>query len=209
MPLPQDKNKLKSSYVIFLTQQGFVRRNQLSDFEKIRPSGIIAMKLHPGDKIIGVAICSERDDILLTTKEGKAIRFPVKDIRIFKGRASSGIRGIKLKKNDQVLSLMIVNHIDASYDELKSYLRMASFSRKDEMSDSEPVDDNEGVKVKISPEKYSELVASEQFILAITEKGYGKRSSLYEYRTTKRGGSGIIAMKLTDKNGKNCIFIPN
>ena len=208
LPLPQDKNKLKSSYVIFLTQQGFVRRNQLSDFEKIRPSGIIAMKLHPGDKIIGVAICSERDDILLTTKEGKAIRFPVKDIRIFKSRASSGIRGIKLKKNDQVLSLMIVNHIDASYDELKSYLRMASFSRKDEMSDSEPVDDNEGVKVKISPEKYSELVASEQFILAITEKGYGKRSSLYEYRTTKRGGSGIIAMKLTDKNGKIASSFP-
>jgi DNA gyrase subunit A len=208
LPLPQDKNKLKSSYVIFLTQQGFVRRNQLSDFEKIRPSGIIAMKLHTGDKIIGVAICSERDDILLTTKEGKAIRFPVKDIRIFKSRASSGIRGIKLKKNDQVLSLMIVNHIDASYDELKSYLRMASFSRKDEMSDSEPVDDNEGVKVKISPEKYSELVASEQFILAITEKGYGKRSSLYEYRTTKRGGSGIIAMKLTDKNGKIASSFP-
>ena len=208
LPLPQDKNKLKSSYVIFLTQQGFVRRNQLSDFEKIRPSGIIAMKLHTGDKIIGVAICSERDDILLTTKEGKAIRFPVKDIRIFKSRASSGIRGIKLKKNDQVLSLMIVNHIDASYDELKSYLRMASFSRKDEMLDSEPVDDNEGVKVKISPEKYSELVASEQFILAITEKGYGKRSSLYEYRTTKRGGSGIIAMKLTDKNGKIASSFP-
>ena len=85
---------------------------------------------------------------------------------------------------------------------------MASFSRKDEMSDSEPVDDNEGVKVKISPEKYSELVASEQFILAITEKGYGKRSSLYEYRTTKRGGSGIIAMKLTDKNGKIASSFP-
>jgi DNA gyrase subunit A len=205
MPLPEDEATWAELDVMFATTSGNVRRNKLSDFSKIRPSGIIAMKLDAGDGIVGVQICTENDDVLLTAMGGQCIRFAVPDVRVFAGRNSDGVRGIVLGKDDKVISMSILRHMEVSAEERAGYHKRASAIRRGAGVEEEaaPTDAEEAVRaIELSAERYVELSAAEQFVLTLSERGYGKRSSSYEYRTTGRGGKGIVAMSLTAKTGK-------
>jgi DNA gyrase subunit A len=213
LPLPEDESQWENLNVVFATKSGQVRRNELSDFVNINKSGKIAMKLEAGDGIVGVQICTDRDDVLLTTKLGKAIRFPLGDVRVFKGRESTGVRGIKLANfgqegGDEVVSLTLLHHSDATTAESRAYLKQASAARRAATGEDEaPVEDqaeesedNGTEEATLTPERYAELGASEQFVLAVSENGFGKRTSSFEYRVTGRGGSGIVAMGMGKKN---------
>ena len=206
LPLPENEAEWEKLNVVFATKSGDVRRNQLSDFAQVNKNGKIAMKLEPGDGIIGVATCTDADDFLLTTRGGKAIRFPVGDVRVFKGRDSTGVRGIKLATADEVVSLSLLYHSDASSAEARAYLKQASAARRAESGEAEaPVeveeDVEEGVEEAIlTPERYAGLSAREQFVLTMSQTGFGKRTSSYEYRVTGRGGSGIVAIGMGKKN---------
>jgi DNA gyrase subunit A len=165
------------------------------------------MKLAEGDGIIGVATCTDADDFLLSTRGGKAIRFPVADVRVFKGRDSTGVRGIKLAAGDEVVSLSLLYHSDATSAEARAYLKQASAARRAESGESEaPVeaedtDSEDGIEeATLTPERYAGLGAREQFVLTMSQNGFGKRSSSYEYRVTGRGGSGIVAIGMGKKN---------
>ncbi|GAA0542401.1 DNA gyrase subunit A [Rhizomicrobium palustre] len=207
LALPEDEAQWEKLNVVFATKNGNVRRNELSDFVSINKSGKIAMKLEEGDGIVGVAVCTDRDDVLLTTKLGKCIRFPLADVRVFKGRESTGVRGIKLAKDDEVVSLTLLNHSDATSPEARSYLKQASAARRasgeevggEDVAPDE-ADDAGAEEATLTPERYAELGASEQFVLTMSENGFGKRSSSFEYRVTGRGGSGIVAMGMGRKN---------
>jgi DNA gyrase subunit A len=205
LPLPEDESQWEKLNVVFATKSGNVRRNELSDFVSINKSGKIAMKLDAGDGIVGVSICTDRDDVLLTTKLGKCIRFPLGDVRVFKGRESTGVRGIKLADGDEVVSLTLLTHSDASSAEARAYLKQASVARRaagEEVASEEPAEEAEdnGEEATLTPERYAELGAREQLVLALSENGFGKRTSSYEYRVTGRGGSGIVAMGMGRKN---------
>jgi len=171
MPFPDDESKLKDFHIFFATAQGKIRKNNLEDFSSINTSGKIAMKLDPNDKIIGVKICKDDQDIMLSTKNGKCIRFLSKKLRIFKGRSSKGIRGINLAENDSIVSLSIIDH------------------------------DIKKKNGKLNKDDNSELKAKEKFILSITENGFGKRTSHYDFRVTNRGGKGIIGIVNSARNG--------
>ena len=177
--------------IIFATSSGNVRRNKLTDFHNINANGKIAMKLNDNDKLVNVLTCSENANIFLSTKFGKCIRFSCKDLRIFSGRSAIGVRGIKLSKGDNVISLAILNGIDFDVSERDEYLRISSLERKKEKIENNTLDNK----------KLENLRFNEEFILSVTDKGYGKRSSAYEYRKTKRGGLGIANMQLSDRNG--------
>jgi len=202
LPLPEDMASWEKLDVMFATNYGSVRRNKLSDFIEVRQNGKIAMKLDSGDRIVGVEVCGKRDDVLLTSANGQAIRFPVPEVRVFKGRESPGVRGIKLEKRDQVISMAILSHIEASPAERTAYVRQANSIR----SGSADVEDMEAEgneeTVVLTPERYAELSAHEEFVLTVSENGYGKRTSAYEYRISGRGGKGIIAMVVNQRNGK-------
>jgi DNA gyrase subunit A len=206
LPLPENEAEWGALNVVFATKSGDVRRNQLSDFGQVNKNGKIAMKLEPGDGIVGVATCTDADDFLLTTRGGKAIRFPVDDVRVFKGRDSTGVRGIKLAAGDEVVSLSLLYHSDASSAEARAYLKQASAARRAESGEAEvPVeveeDVEEGVEeATLTPERYAALGAREQFVLTMSQTGFGKRTSSYEYRVTGRGGSGIVAIGMGKKN---------
>ncbi len=206
LPLPEDESTWDRLQVLFATQSGDVRRNELSDFANIHKTGKIAMKPEPGDAIVGVQLCTEKDDVLLTTRGGKCIRFAVTDIRVFKGRESTGVRGIKLGTGGEVVSLSLLHHSDASTAEARAYLKQANAARKalgdDSEASEEVVEDAEdsGEEATLTTERYAELGAREQFVLAASENGFGKRTSSYEYRVTGRGGSGIVAMGMGKKN---------
>jgi DNA gyrase subunit A len=212
LPLPEDESTWAKMQVLFATKSGDVRRNELSDFANIHKTGKIAMKLSDGDGIIGVQLCTENDDVLLTTRAGKCIRFAVTDIRVFKGRESTGVRGIKLASGDELVSLALLGHGDASVAEARAYLRQAAaarraaqgeaFSEDAEASADDVTEDSEdaGEEAALSPERYAELGAREQFVLAVSEQGFGKRTSSYEYRTMGRGAQGIVAMAMRAKN---------
>ncbi len=206
LPLPEDEAQWEKLNVVFATKSGSVRRNELSDFVNINKSGKIAMKLEPGDGIVGVQVCADRDDVLLTTRLGKCIRFPLTDVRVFKGRESTGVRGVKLAKDDEVVSLTLLHHSDATTAESRAYLKQASAARRaatgeDEAVVEEPEETEEnGEEATLTPERYVELGAGEQFVLAVSENGFGKRTSSFEYRVTGRGGSGIVAMGMGKKN---------
>ncbi len=204
LPLPEDEGSWGKLDVMFSTNGGTVRRNKLSDFVEVRQNGKIAMKLEEGDRIVGVEICDARDDVLLTTAEGQAIRFPVTDVRVFKGRESAGVRGIKLEGRDEVISMAILSHIEASAAERADYVRQANIVRKGG-TDYEPdieTEANGQEAVVLTPERYAELSAHEEFVLTVSQNGYGKRTSAYEYRISGRGGKGIIAMVVNQRNGK-------
>ncbi len=198
--LPEDEEIWDNMDILFATSTGSVRRNKLSDFRSIRSNGLIAMKLEDeGEKLVSVKIAHESDDIVLATAQGKAIRFPVEDIRVFAGRTSTGVRGVKLaKKGDEVISMSILTHVDATADERTAYLKMASKLRG---ADEEGTEFEEGAAVELSEERFKELQAKEQFLLTVSVKGFGKRTSAYEYRLSGRGGQGVTNMGLTDKNG--------
>ena len=198
--LPEDEAARAKMNIMFATTGGTVRRNALTDFVDIRRSGIIAMKLEEDDSIAHVALCTEQDDVLLSTVEGQCIRFPVSDVRVFAGRNSIGVRGIKLEKKDRLISMAIIRHMEASAEERAAYLKMANAVRRGEEGED---DDEEKVKaIELSQKRYAQMSAAEQFILTLTEHGYGKRTSSYEYRITGRGGKGIAAMAIGKKNGK-------
>jgi len=211
MPLPEDEANWASLDVMFATARGNVRRNKLSDFVQVNRAGKIAMKLDEGDSIVDVQICTEHDDVLLTTALGQCIRFPVPEVRVFKGRDSTGVRGISLGDGDKVISLAILRHMDATADERAAYLKLANAARRAANGDGaeEELDVEEGsADSALSQERYALMGAAEQFILTISENGYGKRSSAYEYRVTGRGGKGIVAMAVNGRNGSLVASFP-
>jgi DNA gyrase subunit A len=211
MPLPEDETTWGNLDVMFSTTRGTVRRNKLSDFVDVRRSGIIAMKLDEGEAIVDVQICTEKDDVLLASAEGQCIRFPVPEVRVFQGRTSMGVRGINLAEGDKVISMSILGHAEATADERVAYLRRANAVRRGEAGEAaEPVTDGEEAtgQIELGEQRYVAMSAAEQFVLTISERGFGKRSSSYEYRTTGRGGKGIVAMSLTPKTGRVVASFP-
>jgi DNA gyrase subunit A len=201
--LPADNAERDKLNIMFATTGGTVRRNALSDFVDIRRSGIIAMKLDEGESIADVALCTDADDILLSTAGGQCIRFPVSDVRVFKGRDSTGVRGIKLDDDDKLISMAIIRHMVATSEERIAYLKLANAVRRGTEPEAESDDEEEKVAaVDLNEQRYAEMGAAEQFILTLTERGYGKRTSSFEYRITGRGGKGIVAMSLGNKNGR-------
>jgi DNA gyrase subunit A len=211
LPLPEDEKSWEQLDVMFATNYGSVRRNKLSDFIEVRQNGKIAMKLDSGDRIVGVGVCNEQQDVLLTSRDGQAIRFPAIDVRVFKGRESPGVRGIKLGKGDEVISMAILGHIEAEAAERAAYVRQANMIRRGGVDVQEPeidAEENGGEAVVLTPERYAELSAHEEFVLTVSENGYGKRTSAYEYRISGRGGKGIIAMVVNQRNGKLLASFP-
>ena len=214
LPLPQDETLWESLHLVFATAQGNVRRNRLSDFRNVRASGLIAMKLDEGgqagsDRLIGVATCREGgDDMLLATRLGRCIRFQITEdnLRVFAGRDSSGVRGVKLQEGrarDEVVSLAVLRHVEASVDERATYLKLAAVRRRAAGEEADaPVDVEEGAQdVPMPPERVEEMAEREQFLLTVTDQGFGKRSSAYEYRVTGRGGQGLANITLTARTG--------
>jgi DNA gyrase subunit A len=200
--MPSDKAEQEKLNIMFATTAGGVRRNALSDFVDIRRSGIIAMKLDDGEAIADVALCTDADDVLLSTAAGQCIRFPVSDVRVFKGRDSSGVRGIKLEDGDRLISMAIIRHMEAISEERVAYLKLANAVRRGEEAEAESDDEEKVGAIELSQQRYAEMGAAEQFILTLTDQGYGKRTSSFEYRITGRGGKGIVAMSLGKKNGR-------
>jgi len=200
--LPEDNAEREKLNIMFATTGGTVRRNALSDFTDIRPSGIIAMKLEKDDSIADVALCTDKDDVLLSTNGGQCIRFPVSDVRVFSGRNSIGVRGIKLADGDKLISMAIIRHMEATSEERVAYLKMANAVRRGDEEDKGDDDEEKVSAIELTQKRYAEMGAAEQFILTVTEKGYGKRTSSFEYRITGRGGKGIVAMSIGKKNGK-------
>jgi DNA gyrase subunit A len=210
MPLPEDESSWANLDVMFATTGGTVRRNKLSDFVDVRRSGIIAMKLGEGEAIVDVQICTERDDVLLTAAGGQCIRFPVADVRVFTGRTSMGVRGIALADGDTLISLSILRHVEATSDERSAYLKMRR-AVAGEVGAEEPADaeaEETSGSLQLSQERYADMSAQEQVVLTVSVNGYGKRTSSFEYRTTGRGGKGIVAMSVNNRNGKLVASFP-
>ena len=216
LPLPEDPDTWGQLELMFATKTGNVRRNSLADFESINRNGKIAMKLDEGDRIVRVAICTADDNVLLTTAAGRCIRFRVEDVRVFKGRDSTGVRGIRLDEGDEVISMAILRHVEATPGEREAYMRQALAVRR--AQDAEAVDAGaegpgeeaeEGAEaVELTPERYAELGAREQFVLTVSERGFGKRSSSYAYRISGRGGKGITAMIVNERNSRLVASFP-
>ena len=203
MPLPENEEEWENLLLMFTTENGNVRKNKLSDFVDVRSNGKIAMKLQGDDKIKSVETCTDNDDVLITTSKGQCIRFRVKDVRLFVGRSSTGVRGIKLAKDNRVISATIINALNATTEERLAYIKMSKAVRGDLEQEVEVNEDSieDADPTVLSDEKYAEMGASEQFILSISNNGFGKRTSTYEYRVTGRGGKGIIAMVVNERNG--------
>ena len=206
LPLPQDETLWDLLHLLFATASGNVRRNRLSDFRNVRSAGLIAMKLDEGDRLIGVATCREGQDVFLATRKGRCIRFELSDdtVRVFAGRDSSGVRGIRLGDGDEVISLSILRHVDASVEERAAYLKYASAKRRnsvDEESDAAADTDEPVAEMQLDDARIRELEQNEELILTVTNAGFGKRTSAYEYRVTGRGGQGIANITLAPRNG--------
>jgi len=201
MPLPEDESEAENLFVMFATASGNVRRNSLADFVQVKSNGKIAMKLDEGDRLIGVQTCEDTDHILLATAGAKSIRFEVSDVRVFSGRNSTGVRGIRLADGDEVISMSILGHAEFSVAERIAYLKRsrAELADPDEASSGHDASDEVSEEeVELTDERYAELAAQEQFILTVTANGFGKRTSAYEYRITKRGGQGVVNIVLAD-----------
>jgi len=209
MPLPEDEKTWGELDVMFASTRGTVRRNKLSDFVDVRRSGIIAMKLDEGEGIVDVQICTERDDVLLTSAGGQCIRFAVPEVRVFTGRTSMGVRGINLEEGDKLISLSILRHLEATADERAAYLKRASAVRRGEEGEEGPADSEEAAgAIELGEQRYVEMSEAEEFVLTVSENGMGKRTSSYNYRTTGRGGKGIVAMSITPKTGRLVASFP-
>ena len=200
MPLPEKEEEWDKLYVMFATSKGTVRRNKLSDFLNIRQNGKIAMKFEEeGEELISVQTCREDQDVFLTLRGGKCIRFPVSEVRVFQSRNSTGIRGIKVEDGDKVISMSIINHTEIDNDTKAAYLKLSRALRKSEFEELDGDDEVMETTKVLSEDEFHALEAKEQFILTVTETGFGKRTSSYEYRITHRGGSGIANIKIAGK----------
>ena len=197
LTLPETEEECDNLTVMFATASGGVRRNRLSDFWRVNQNGKIAMKLDEGDQLIGVSICTDEDDILLAAAQGKCVRFPVSDVRIFESRASTGVRGMKLSDGDKVISMSVIKHAKADIDKRDAYLKEAAARRRaaGASDENEAVESEQSVNTVLTPAEFDKMAAEEEFILTLTSAGYGKRSSAYEYRITSRGTSGVVNIK--------------
>ncbi len=215
LPLPIDEELWSELHLVFATSGGNVRRNRLSDFRNVRANGLIAMKLEGDERLIGVATAHEGDDVLLATKLGRAIRFQANEdvLRVFAGRDSTGVRGMRLATGDSVISLSVLRHVEASVAEREAFLRARRRS-EDAGAEGAPegapegaaesageAEDESGETVDLSPERYREMEEAEELLLAVTDQGFGKRSSAYAYRVSGRGGQGIGAIGLSPRTG--------
>ena len=201
MALPEDEDAWDTMDIMFAARSGGVRKNSLADFKRVNRNGKIAMKPDEGDGIVDVRVCSEDDDILLTTANGKSIRFRTTDIRRFVGRTSSGVRGIKLADSDEVISMAVLRHVDIETDEARAYMKHANAMRR-ALGDETEDDNEETIETSLSEERLGFLQASEQFVLTLAADGMGKRSSSYDYRCMNRGGQGVTAQNLERKGGE-------
>ena len=225
LPLPEDNSTWSKLELMFATRAGNVRRNSLSDFESINRNGKIAMKLDEGDQIVDVAICRPDDNVLLTSGDGQCIRFAVDDVRVFKGRDSSGVRGMRLAEGNTVISMAILHAVEATPAERAQYLKQATALRRAMNAESaaegaEDADtavaapeadvDAEVIEgaTELTADRFTELQAREQFLLTVSDRGFGKRSSCYDYRLSGRGGKGIAAMVVNDPNGQLVAAFP-
>jgi DNA gyrase subunit A len=196
MPLPEDEASWEKLDVMFATASGNVRRNRLSDFVNVMANGKIAMKLDEGDRLVGVQVCDENEDVLLAAGDGKCIRFPVTDVRVFAGRSSTGVRGIRLAGGDSVISMSVLCHVEFTVEERNAYLkrRRAERAEGENGNGVEEIGGEENgavADIALGDERYAEMAALDQYILTITSNGFGKRSSAYEYAVRGRGGQGI------------------
>jgi DNA gyrase subunit A len=219
LALPEDEALWDSLDVMFATRSGRVRRNKLSDFTVINRNGKIAMKLDESDAIVGVSLCAPGDDVLLTTAGGRAIRFAVDEVRVFAGRDSTGVRGVRLSDDDRVLSMAVLRGVEATPAERQAYLKHAQAMRSAEGADEPDAlapaaveDDDEengaGESVSLSIERLAVLGAAEQHVLTVSSEGYGKRTSAYDFRRTGRGGQGLIAQDLSKRGGRLVAAFP-
>ena len=207
MPMPENQEEWDNMHIMFATSKGNIRRNDLSDFKKIQSNGKIAIRLDEGDSLVNVMACSEDDHILLASRQGKAVRFPVNAVRVFRSRTSDGVRGMKLADGDKVISMTILHGIKASMEEREAYLTIPVEKRL-EIAKGDQEFTAEELGVSLSNEEIIELAKAEEFILTISENGFGKRTSAYHYRITNRGGSGIVNMVLSAKTGDVVASMP-
>ena len=214
LTLPEDETSWEALDVMFATRSGGVRRNKLSDFVQINRNGKIAMKLDDGDAIVGVSLCTAADDVLLSSALGRCIRFPVADVRVFAGRDSTGVRGMRLAEGDSVISMAILRGVDATPAERGAYLKHATAMRAALNGEGEepaaPAEDEEEADgpVSLSVERIADLGAAEEIVLTVSSEGFGKRTSAYDYRRTGRGGQGLIAQDLSRRGGRLVASFP-
>lgn len=204
LTLPEKAEECENQSVIFATASGNVRRNRLTDFYNVQSNGKIAMKLDEGDSLIGVQICNEDHDVLLAAAGGRCVRFPVSDIRIFESRASTGVRGMRLADGDTVISMSVVKHAKADIDKRDAYLKESVARRRltGQSDDGDVIELESLTDTVLTSEEFEKMAQEEEFILTITDKGYGKRSSAYEYRITSRGGVGVVNIKTDEGKRK-------
>ena len=207
MPMPEDEATWGDLNVMFATASGSVRRNDLSDFVQINRNGKIAMKLDDGDMLIGVDVCSDDQDVLLATRKGMCIRFPVTDVRVFASRNSTGVRGIRLGKGDRVISMSILKGMGYDPETRQAYLKWANLQRQAEGEEDDGADSVAGDRT-LSEEEFAQMAANEEFLLSISAEGLGKRSSAYAYRRTARGGKGIWTMDMGGRNSAIAACFP-
>jgi DNA gyrase subunit A len=223
LALPEDETTWQNLSIIFATSNGDIRRNSMDQFVDIRSSGKIAMKLEGDEALIGVNLCTESDDIMISTKDGKCIRFPVNKLRIFQSRNSTGVRGIKLEKGNKVIAMSILKHAGEDSEVKDKYLSIDLDQRlalRDALIFNKKLRENPSDDLLVQPleipqiksdlpqSKIEEMAEVEEFILTITENGFGKRSSAYEYRITNRGGSGITNIITSKRNGNVVASFP-
>jgi DNA gyrase subunit A len=214
MPLPQDESDWNGIQVMFATSAGNVRRNTYADFLSVRANGKTAMRFEePGERLVGVVPCGDGDDILLSTRGGRCIRFPVDEVRVFSSRTSTGVRGIRLQDGDDVISISTLRHAEFGVEERDAYLRIARLRRGPEEAEDEAADPSaEPAAASPLPDlderRIAELAAQEQFLLSVTSNGFGKRSSSYEYRIAGRGGQGIANIRTSERNGSVVASFP-
>jgi DNA gyrase subunit A len=207
MPLPDDATLWDKMSILFATSKGNIRRNALTDFTTIKAGGKMAMKLEEsGESLVDVVACHDHEDVVLSTKMGRTIRFALDDLRVFNSRASTGVRGVRLAKGDEVINLSTVCHVDMTMEERAAYRAETARRRGLEIEEADPED--VAVAVSLSKQRFDELAAQEEFMLTVSNLGFGKRSSLFDYRLTGRGGQGIAAMELNAKNGQMIATFP-
>ncbi len=207
MPLPDDATLWDKMSILFATSKGNIRRNALTDFTSIKTGGKMAMKLEEsGESLVDVVACHDHEDVVLSTKMGRTIRFALDDLRVFNSRASTGVRGVRLAKGDEVINLSTVCHVDMTMEERAAYRAEAARRRGLEVEEADPED--VVAAVSLSKQRFDDLAAQEEFMLTVSNLGFGKRSSLFDYRLTGRGGQGIAAMELNAKNGQMIATFP-